>query len=314
MNNERLRTEKIRFYELDYKIAEIKNEISEFEKINDELKEIIENPFFSEKEIDDIVKKIIKLEESEIERIVKFLESQNKEIMDDIKKYKSLKILEVLNQMRRKNSQMYNIREVEEINLSKAGNNQYQQNNDEGRLDDLPDVFSENDTNQMERLEALVMQLKKHYESIEEALEPTEQKRKEAQKRAEQERKEKDNFIREQTDSICSLIFDSTIIIRDNASICPNFYGSYFGNNSSVQYCDSSIERIVLGVCFDYNEMPVYCDRNYADIKERIYNLLKNGAKLISIATSIDGERFEGMLKMSDVKEIKPYENNNKTM
>ena len=304
IKNRRNFNEYDKFHQFDFEIPEVENEISEFEKINEKLKEMIDTTSLGEAEINQVVKKILNMEEKEIEKIMKFLELQSNEMTDEIKKNNSLKILRVINQLRNEKFPLESVKEVEEIDFYKSSNNQNVQNKE--ILDETLDIEN---SKKFESLEEKMNRLKKKLE----ALDDYEQKIPEKEEQEKEDRKtpaenENDSIIKK-CEEIYSLIFNSTVVIRDNAVLYSSIFDLYLNENPSVPVYDSSTERTVLGVCFDRNGNIVYCDRNYNDIKERIYDSVKNGNELISIATSIDGKNFEGAYKISDIKEIKPCEN-----
>lgn len=307
-----------RFHEFDFEMPEIENKVSEFEKINEKLKEMIETTSLGEAEIDQVVKKILNMEEKEIEKIMEFLELQSNKITDEIKKNNSLKILRVINQLRNEKFPLESVKEVEEIDFYKSSDNQNVQNNDGQNKEILNETLNADNSEKKESLTEVMMSLRNKVEKFKDA----EQKIPEKEEQEKEDRKtpaenENDSIIKK-CEEIYSLIFNSTVIIRENAVLYSSIFDLYLNENSSVPVYDSSTERTVLGVCFDMHGNIVYCDRNYNDIKERIYNSVKNGNELISIATSIDGENFEGTYKISDIKEIRPcqnnLENNNKIM
>lgn len=310
IKNRRNFNEYDKFHQFDFEIPEVENEISEFEKINEKLKEMIDTTSLGEAEINQVVKKILNMEEKEIEKIMKFLELQSNEMTDEIKKNNSLKILRVINQFRNEKFPIESVKEVEEIDFYKSSNNQNVQNNDGQNKEILNETLDIENSKKFESLEEKMNRLKKKLE----ALDDYEQKIPEKEEQEKEDRKaleEKENDdIRKKCEEIYSLIFNSTVIIRDNAVLYSSIFDLYSNENPSVPVYDSSTERTVLGVCFDMHGNIVYCDRNYNDIKERIYNSVINGNELISIVTSIDGENFEGAYKISDLKEIKPCENN----
>ena len=69
-------------------------------------------------------------------------------------------------------------------------------------------------------------------------------------------------------------------------------------------YFDSSLKREVKGVTFDKNGELFYVEKIDANSYCDMHSLLSNGANVISVVTTVDGNGCEGAYKITDLDEI----------
>ena len=86
------------------------------------------------------------------------------------------------------------------------------------------------------------------------------------------------------------MIYDSVYNIDDNCGFNP--------------YFDSSLKREVKGVTFDKNGELFYVEKIDANSYCDMHSLLSNGANVISVVTTVDGNGCEGAYKITDLDEI----------
>ena len=102
----------------------------------------------------------------------------------------------------------------------------------------------------------------------------------------------------------------SKITIKDGSKIYNNVYDSSYEDNELNPYFDSDIERTVLCIAFEYDGKLVYCDIHDTDAQAKVDFLKQNGAKVMSIITSIDGENYEGAYNIKSISKVLVNDNN----
>lgn len=102
----------------------------------------------------------------------------------------------------------------------------------------------------------------------------------------------------------------SKITIKDGSKIYDNVYDSSYENNELNPYFDGDMERTVFSIAFEYEGKLVYCDIHDADAQEKVDFLKQNGAKVMSVITSIDGEGYEGAYNIKSISKVLVNDNN----
>lgn len=102
----------------------------------------------------------------------------------------------------------------------------------------------------------------------------------------------------------------SKITIKDGSKIYDDVYDSSYENNELDPYFSGDIERIVLCIAFEHEGQLVYCDIHDDNAQEKIDYLKSNGAKVMSVITSVDGENYEGAYNINSVSKVLVKENN----
>lgn len=102
----------------------------------------------------------------------------------------------------------------------------------------------------------------------------------------------------------------SKITIKDGSKIYDDVYDSSYENNELDPYFSGDIERTVLCIAFEHEGQLVYCDIHDDNAQEKIDYLKSNGAKVMSVITSVDGENYEGAYNINSVSKVLVKENN----
>ena len=99
-------------------------------------------------------------------------------------------------------------------------------------------------------------------------------------------------------------VFNSKFTMNDNAIIYDDIYDANNSENKLSPYFEGSMERTVMGVAFEDNGQLIYCDKHDDNVKQKMHDLIKKGAKPVVVMTSVDGNGYEGAYIISDVKNV----------
>ena len=106
------------------------------------------------------------------------------------------------------------------------------------------------------------------------------------------------------TQDINNIELGSKITIKDGSKIYDDVYDSSYENNELNPYFDGDMERTVFCIAFEYEGNLVYCDMHDADAQAKVDFLKQNGAKIMSVMTSVDGVGYEGAYNIKSVSKV----------